>query len=78
MDKTKINKPTAFSSENAANGKRVGIIGLDTSHSTAFTQALNSATADPAYDGYKIVAAYPQGSKTIKAVMKEYLLILKK
>ena len=46
-------------------GKRVGIIGLDTSHSTAFTEALNVQMPDPAYNGYKIVAAYPWGSKDI-------------
>jgi predicted dehydrogenase len=40
-------------------GKRLGIIGLDTSHSVAFTKALNTA------DGYKIVAAYPKGSNDI-------------
>ena len=51
---------------NAAPGKRVGIIGLDTSHSTAFTAGLNNAAAD-AYDGYRIVAAYPQGSSSIKS-----------
>jgi len=46
-------------------GKRVGIIGLDTSHSTAFAKALNATNPDPAYDGYKVVAAYPYGSKDI-------------
>lgn len=50
-----------------AMGKRIGIIGLDTSHSTAFTEALNSATPDPVYNGYRIVAAYPQGSTDIKS-----------
>ena len=50
-----------------APGKRIGIIGLDTSHSTAFVEALNSPTADAACDGYKVVAAYPQGSKSIKS-----------
>lgn len=59
--------PASYSTKNVVNGKRIGIIGLDTSHSTAFTQALNSTTADPAYDGYKIVAAFPYGSKTIKS-----------
>jgi predicted dehydrogenase len=49
----------------ALGGKRVGIIGLDTSHSTAFTEALNGEMPDPAYNGYKIVAAYPWGSKDI-------------
>ncbi len=46
-------------------GKRIGIIGLDTSHSVAFTKSLNSPTANPVYDGFKIVAAYPQGSRDI-------------
>ncbi|MDB5278810.1 MAG: oxidoreductase protein [Ferruginibacter sp.] len=53
--------------KNKVNGKRIGIIGLDTSHSTAFVEALNSPNPDAAYDGYKIVAAYPNGSKTIKS-----------
>lgn len=48
-------------------GGRVGIIGLDTSHSTAFVEELNAAQPDPAYGGYRIVAAFPQGSKTIKS-----------
>jgi hypothetical protein len=46
---------------------RAGIIGLDTSHSIAFTQALNSAEAGPELGGYKIVAAYPKGSNDIKS-----------
>jgi len=48
-------------------GKRVGIIGLDTSHSTAFVEALNDDLPDPDYGGYKIVAAYPWGSKDIQS-----------
>jgi predicted dehydrogenase len=47
-------------------GKRVGIIGLDTSHSTAFTKFLNAADSSPDYKGYKVVAAYPWGSRDIK------------
>lgn len=46
-------------------GKRIGIIGLDTSHSVAFTKALNAISPNPVYDGFKIVAAYPHGSKDI-------------
>ncbi len=46
-------------------GKRVGIIGLDTSHSVAFTKVLNAETPNPVYDGYRVVAAYPYGSKDI-------------
>jgi|SRR5690606_24553968 len=52
-----------------ASGKRVGIIGLDTSHSIAFTKTLNAKDADPIYKGYKVVAAYPQGSKDIESAV---------
>lgn len=56
----------AFAAGNAPQeGKRVGIIGLDTSHSIAFTKVLNAASPNPEYKGYKVVAAYPYGSKTI-------------
>ncbi|AWW00748.1 Gfo/Idh/MocA family protein [Arcticibacterium luteifluviistationis] len=44
-------------------GKRVGIIGLDTSHSVAFTKSLHRG--DAAFKGYKVVAAYPKGSLDI-------------
>ena len=47
--------------------KRVGIIGLDTSHSIAFAKALNNSSVENKYAGYKIVAAYPYGSKDIKS-----------
>ena len=53
-----------------ADGKRIGIIGLDTSHSIAFTKVLNAENPNPAYDGYKIVAAYPYGSKDIESSIK--------
>ena len=53
-----------------ADGKRIGIIGLDTSHSTAFVKALNDAQPDPVYDGYRVVAAYPHGSKDIESSTK--------
>lgn len=46
-------------------GKRVGIIGLDTSHSVAFTKAFNDPAAKPELKGYKVVAAYPHGSRDI-------------
>ncbi len=49
-----------------AGRKRVGIIGLDTSHSLAFIEALNAADAGDEYLGYKIVCAYPYGSRDIK------------
>ncbi len=48
-------------------GKRVGIIGLDTSHSIAFAKALNDPAAGNTFGGYTIVAAYPKGSLDIKS-----------
>lgn len=47
-------------------GKRIGIIGLDTSHSTAFSKLLNTINTDE-YKGYKVTAAYPYGSRTIES-----------
>lgn len=46
---------------------KIGIIGLDTSHSTAFTKLLNGDSNEEMAKGFKIVAAYPYGSKTIKS-----------
>jgi predicted dehydrogenase len=49
---------------------RVGIIGLDTSHSVAFTKALNAAEPAPEFKGYKVVAAFPKGSNDIESSTK--------
>jgi hypothetical protein len=49
----------------AADPIRVGIIGLDTSHVTAFTKDLNDPNARPDLAGVRVVAAYPIGSKDI-------------
>ncbi|MDD2327647.1 MAG: Gfo/Idh/MocA family oxidoreductase [bacterium] len=46
---------------------KIGIIGLDTSHSIAFTKFLNGKEQKEKYKKYKIVAAYPHGSRTIKS-----------
>jgi hypothetical protein len=46
---------------------KIGIIGLDTSHSTEFTKAFNDMAAAPELGGYKVVAAYPRGSNDIKS-----------
>ena len=40
-------------------GKRVGVIGLDTSHSVEFARVLNTASTDSPYNGYRVTAAYP-------------------
>lgn len=56
-----------FKKSNVPDGKKAGIIGLDTSHSVAYTKTLNSPEAGLEYGGYKIVAAYPKGSNDIKS-----------
>jgi predicted dehydrogenase len=46
---------------------RIGIIGCDTSHVTAFTEALNNPTAPGHIPGGRVVAAYKGGSADIPA-----------
>jgi predicted dehydrogenase len=46
---------------------RIGIIGLDTSHSPAFTKLFNTESPKPELAGFRIVAAFPHGSRTIKS-----------
>lgn len=57
-----------------ANPKRelikIGIIGLDTSHSPAFTNLFNDENPKPELAGFKVVAAYPYGSKDIESSYK--------
>ncbi len=57
----------AFAMGSKPAGKRVGIIGLDTSHSVAFTKSLNTPKEGNPYKGYTVVAAYPHGSRDIKS-----------
>lgn len=45
--------------------KRIGIVGLDSSHAIAFTKELNANVANNQYKGYQVVAAYPMGSPSI-------------
>lgn len=49
-------------------GKRIGIIGLDTSHSEVFTRMINAG--GDGMQGYKVVAAYPHGTKDIASALK--------
>ena len=44
---------------------KAGIIGLDTSHVTAFTNLLNSDNKPPELANIRVVAAYPKGSPDI-------------
>ncbi|HRN57840.1 MAG TPA: Gfo/Idh/MocA family oxidoreductase [Agriterribacter sp.] len=50
-------------------GKRIGIIGLDTSHTAIFSKAFNAADADPRLGGYKVVAACSRGSRDIASAL---------
>lgn len=61
------NVSSALNGKTGSSTGKIGIIGLDTSHSVAFTKALNDTEAVPEYFGFKVVAAYPMGSHDIKS-----------
>lgn len=42
--------------------KKIGLIGLDTSHAIAFTKLFNDATSKHYIPGYKVTCGYPGGS----------------
>ena len=46
---------------------KVGIIGLDTSHVTAFTSLLANPKSNPDLAGFRVVAAYPGGSPDVES-----------
>lgn len=47
---------------------RIGMIGLDTSHSIAFTKEFHKEQpSDPSIAGFRVVAAYPHGSADIES-----------
>ena len=46
---------------------RIGIIGVDTSHATAFTKVFNSPKAAGNLAGFKVVAAFPVASPDIES-----------
>jgi len=54
-----------FKTPEVEKGKRVGMIGLDTGHSSAFAKSLNNPQAGNKFNGYKLVAAYPNGTEDI-------------
>src|SRR5690606_21630395 len=47
--------------------RRIGVIGLDTSHSEMFTRDINQGALSKR--GYRVVAAYPHGSKDIPSAL---------
>jgi predicted dehydrogenase len=56
---------SASATEPAPGPLKLGIIGLDTSHVTAFTKLLNAESPKPELAGVRVVAAYPGGSADI-------------
>ena len=55
----------------AQNVTKLGIIGLDTSHSVAFTKIINDKESDdPQIRKFEVVAAYPYGTKVIESASK--------
>ncbi len=58
------NQASAFTLPTVSqNEKRIGIIGLDTSHSVAFAKSINQNPEQ--YRNFKVAAAYPYGTRTI-------------
>ena len=65
-----LNPGSLFGKTQPGQGKRIGIIGLDTSHSVAFTKEFNNPAAGPEMGGYRVVAAYPKGSEDIQSSLE--------
>jgi len=62
-----ISSASMWAKAQSEEGKRIGMIGLDTSHCIAFTQEFNNTDAGPELVGYKVMAAYPKGSSDIES-----------
>lgn len=60
-----VTSPLVFGSQSSV--IKIGIIGLDTSHAPAFTKIFNAENSNPVYQGLRVVAAYPYGSKDIES-----------
>ena len=56
---------------------KVGIIGIDTSHASAFTSLLNRPNKKPEHEGFRVVAAYQWGSRDIPSSVDRYPRFLK-
>lgn len=63
---TAVSKKLQFVAADAP-AKRIGIIGLDTSHSIAFAKTFNADPPVPALAGMRVTVAYPHGSKDIES-----------
>lgn len=73
--------PTAAADPAPSAPLKIGIIGLDTSHATAFTAAFNGEKPAAELAGLRVTAAYPKGSPDIESSTRrvpEYIEIVKK
>ncbi|MFN3759302.1 MAG: Gfo/Idh/MocA family protein [Algoriphagus aquaeductus] len=61
--------PFSLLGNTRVNPIKIGIIGLDTSHAPAFTKLFNAENPKPELAGFRVVAAYPYGSRDIKSSM---------
>lgn len=59
--------PSALTPRRSTSIQRIGVIGLDTSHSEIFSQIINEGELKDR--GFKVVAAYAQGSKDIASAL---------
>jgi CheY-like chemotaxis protein len=59
--------PTAMAQSSNEDIVRIGMIGLDTSHSPSFTETINDPEAEGLFTKYEVVAAYPKGSLVIES-----------
>lgn len=64
-----MNRPVAAADDDSKL-LRIGIIGLDTSHVPAFTKAFNQQPADKPIGNFRVIAAYPYGSRDIESSAK--------
>jgi hypothetical protein len=62
-----LSSAPAVDAQQAAGTIRVGMIGLDTSHTVAFTQLLNDPSRPDHIPGARVVAAYKGGSPDVEA-----------
>lgn len=62
-----MTQSSIWAKEQSNEKKRIGMIGLDTSHCVAFTKEFNNPDAGAELGGYKVVAAYPKGSSEIES-----------
>ena len=65
----------------AADDLKIGVIGMDTSHVTAFTKLLNDTTAPDHVPGGKVVAAFKSGSADIPSSIgrvEEYATVMQR